>query len=48
MAGDMVSLGTGCVATLPFAGKAEVVGALPPDVVVAEVDVELFWVRGDK
>ena len=43
----MVSLGACCVATLPFAGKAEVVGAFPPDMVIAEVDVELFRVRGD-
>ena len=46
MAGDVVTLSAGCAAVLPFAGEAEVVGALAADVVVAEMHVECLWVRG--
>jgi hypothetical protein len=44
MTGDVVPLGTGGSAVSPFAGETEVVGALPADVVVAEVEVEDFWI----
>ena len=40
----MVALCACCAAVLPLAGEAEVVCALPADVVVAEVVVEGLWV----
>jgi hypothetical protein len=42
--GDMVSFGAGCSAIFPFTGQAQVVGALPTDVVVAEMVVQGLWV----
>ena len=42
MTGNMVALSTGSDAVLPFASEAEIVGALPADVVVAEVIVKSF------
>lgn len=44
MAGDMITLGTGCAAVLPLAGEAEVVGALAANMVIAEMVVEGLWV----
>lgn len=44
---DMVSLGAGGAAILPFARETEIVGAFPADVVVAEMVVKRFWVWGD-
>jgi hypothetical protein len=45
MAGDMITLGTGCAAVLPLAGEAEVVGALAANMVIAEMVVEGLWVE---
>lgn len=39
MAGDVIALGTGRAAVLPPASETEVVGALPADVLVAEMVV---------
>ena len=47
MACDMVSLGTGRTAVLPLAGETEVAGALPADVIVAEVIVERLGIWED-
>lgn len=41
----MVTLSAGRATVLPLAGEAEVAGALPADVVVAEVVVEGLGVR---
>ena len=41
---NVIPLGTRSSAILPFASKAEVVCALPADVVVAEMVVEGLWV----
>jgi hypothetical protein len=42
MASYMVSFGTGRPAVLPLAGQAQIIGAFPADVVVAEMVVQLF------
>lgn len=44
MAGNMVSLCTGDIASFPLASQAEVVGRLTTDVRIAEVMVEIFRV----
>ena len=44
MARNMVTLGTRGVAVFPPASEAEVICALPADVVVAEVVVEQFGI----
>lgn len=44
MTGDMISLRASCTTILPLASETKVVGALPADVVVAEVVVEEFGV----
>ena len=40
MAGDMIALCAGSDAVFPFASEAEVIGALPANVVVAEMIVQ--------
>jgi len=42
--GDMITFCTGGAAVPPLAGETEVVGALPANVVVAEMVVERLWV----
>jgi hypothetical protein len=42
MAGDMIALCAGSGAVFPFASEAEVVGALPTNVVVAKMVVKSF------
>lgn len=44
MAGYVITLSTRGAAVLPFASKAEIVGALAADVVVAEMVVKDLWV----
>jgi hypothetical protein len=44
MTGNMVAFCTGSDAVLPFASEAEIVGALPANVVIAEVMVKSFGV----
>ena len=43
--GDVITFCAGGAAVFPLAGETEVVGALPTDVVVAEVVIERLWVR---
>ena len=45
MAGNMISLGTGCCAVSPFASETEVISALPAYVIIAEMIVEGLRVR---
>jgi hypothetical protein len=45
MTSNMVALCAGCSAVLPFAGEAEIVCALPANVVVAEMMVESLGVE---
>ena len=45
--GDMVALSAGRPAILPLAGQAQIAGALPADVIIAEVVVESFGVGED-
>ena len=45
MTSNMVAFCAGCSAVLPFAGEAEIVCALPTDMVVAEMMVESLGVE---
>jgi hypothetical protein len=49
MAGDMIALCAGSDAVFPLASETEVIGALPANVVVAEMIVKSlgFWERFD-
>jgi len=44
MTGDMIALRTGGDTVFPFAGEAEIIGALSTNVIVAEMIVEGFGV----
>ena len=47
MTGNVIALSTGGPAVLPLAGQTEVAGALPANVVIAEMVVEGLWVGED-
>ena len=44
VAGDVITLRASCTTILPLASETKVVGALPADMVVAEMVVEVFGV----
>lgn len=44
MGGDVVALGARRAAVLPLAGQTEVVGGLPANVVIAEMEIEKLGV----
>ena len=47
MTGNVIALSTGGPAVLPLAGQTEVAGALPANVVIAEVIVESLGIWQD-
>ena len=47
MGSDVIALSTGSTTILPFAGEAQIAGALAANVVIAEMVVERLWVGED-
>lgn len=47
MRGDVIALSAGSTTVLPFAGEAQIAGALAADVIIAQVVVERFGVGED-